>query len=95
MTDALETFDRQAPDYEDQRRRLVPPYDAFYATAVEALTLAGRPLKRVLDLGAGSGLLARRVADSFPHAELTLLDGAPAMLERARGSLGDRGRYVY
>ena len=94
MTDALDTFDRQAPDYERQRRRLIPPYDAFYAAAVEALALAGRPLKRVLDLGAGTGLLARRVAEHLPHAEVTLLDGAPAMLQQARAALEDRARYL-
>lgn len=94
MTDAIGTFDRQARDYEQQRRLLIPPYDSFYDTAIDALALAGRPLKRVLDLGAGTGLLARRVAQSFPDAELTLLDGAPAMLEQARAVLGDRARYL-
>lgn len=94
MTDAPQVFDEQAQGYESQRRRLIPPYDAFYGTAIEALGLAGRPLRRILDVGAGTGLLARRVADSFPKTELTLLDGAPAMLEQARGVLGDRARYV-
>ncbi len=94
MPDAIDTFDREARDYERQRRRLIPPYDSFYDTAVDALTLAGRPLVRVLDLGAGTGLLARRIADVLPHAELTLLDGAPSMLEQACAALGDRARYI-
>lgn len=94
MTDAVDTFDRQASGYERQRRRLIPPYDAFYDTAVEALTLAGRPVERVLDLGAGTGLLARRVAAVHPHAEITLLDGAPAMLQQARATLGERARFL-
>lgn len=94
MTDAIDTFDRQADGYEQPRRRLIPVYDAFYDTAIGALSLAGRPLRRVLDLGAGTGLLARRVAGLLPGAELTLLDGAPAMLEQARVALGDRARYL-
>ncbi len=95
MTDAvIGAFADQAAGYEGLRQRLVPCFDAFYETAVAALALAGRPLRRVLDLGAGTGLLASVVADAHPEAELVLLDGAPAMLAQARGSLGDRAGYV-
>jgi tRNA (cmo5U34)-methyltransferase len=38
----------------------------------------------VLDLGAGTGMLAARVAAACPDAELVLLDGAAAMLGQAR-----------
>ena len=65
-------------------------FDAFYGTAVEALELLGRPPARVLDLGAGTGLLAARVAGAYPRAGLVLVDGAPAMLEQARARLGER-----
>ncbi len=94
MTDTAQVFNEQAGGYEAQRRRLIPPYDAFYGAASDALGLAGRPLRRVLDLGAGTGLLSRMVAAAHPDAELTLLDGAPAMLAEARGILGDRAAYV-
>src|SRR5689334_1709521 len=94
MMNAVDVFDAQAKDYEAQRRRLIPPYDAFYGTAIEALGLAGRPLRRVLDLGAGTGLLARQVLEAHPDTEVTLLDGAAAMLEQARNVLGERAGYV-
>jgi len=87
-------FDAQAAGYEAQRRQLIPPYDDFYGTAVAALALARRPIDRVLDLGAGTGLLARQVARAHPGARLTLVDGAPAMLAEARDLLGDRATYV-
>jgi tRNA (cmo5U34)-methyltransferase len=91
---APEIFDRHAADYDAVRRRLIPPFDAFYGTAVGALDLIGAPPTRILDLGAGTGLLSRFVADAQPQARLTLLDGAPAMLEQARATLGDRAQYV-
>jgi tRNA (cmo5U34)-methyltransferase len=95
MTDtAVATFAAHAEDYDAPRRRLVPPYDAFYGTAVRALELARRPIERVLDLGAGTGLLAARVLAAHPGAQVTLLDGAGAMLDRARDALGGRARYV-
>jgi tRNA (cmo5U34)-methyltransferase len=85
MTDTSSAiFEAHAADYDAPRRRLVPPFDAFYGTAIKALDLLGRAPRRVLDLGAGTGLLAARVAAAHPQAELVLLDGAPAMLAQAR-----------
>lgn len=95
MSDAARAaFEAHAEDYEAERRRLLPCFDAFYAAAVEAVGLPGRPPGRVLDLGAGTGLLAGFVAQAVPAAQLTLLDGAGAMLAQARERLGERASYV-
>ena len=91
---AISMFDAHAPDYAATRRRLVPSFDQFYGTAVEALGLIGRPPARVLDLGAGTGLFAGAVAEVYADAELVLLDGSPAMLEQAKGLLGARASYI-
>jgi tRNA (cmo5U34)-methyltransferase len=73
------------------RRRLVPCFDAFYGSAIRALELAEPgPVRAVLDLGTGTGALAAMVADARPEAQLTLLDGAPAMVEKAAATLGPR-----
>lgn len=40
--------------------------------------------RRVLDLGAGTGLMSALFAEAFPGAHFTLVDVADAMLERAR-----------
>jgi tRNA (cmo5U34)-methyltransferase len=94
MSDVSAIFEDHAAGYEAQRRRLIPPYDAFYGTAVSALGLARRPLRRVLDLGAGTGLFSRGVQAAHPDAELTLLDGSPAMLAEARAALAGDVSYV-
>jgi tRNA (cmo5U34)-methyltransferase len=88
--DAPAIFDAQAAGYNAVRRRLIPPFDRFYDTAVEALELCPSPPRRILDLGAGTGLLSARVAAAHPDAELHLLDAAPAMLEQAATALGER-----
>jgi tRNA (cmo5U34)-methyltransferase len=90
MTDAPQTFDAQAGSYNAARRRLIPPFAAFYGTAVEAVALAG-PVERILDIGAGTGLMSAAIKEAFPDARITLLDGAPAMLAQARELLGDAG----
>ncbi len=95
MTNTTTTaFDAHASEYDAHRRRLIPPYDAFYGTAVEALGLIPGGPKRVLDLGAGTGLLTRHVLGAYPNARVTLLDGAAAMLDQAKASVGDDHEYV-
>lgn len=90
---APSAFNAHASSYEALRRRFVPPFDAFYGTAVEALTIAARAPRRVLDLGAGTGLLSRFVRAAYPQAELVLLDGAAAMLEQARASVAPPAKF--
>jgi tRNA (cmo5U34)-methyltransferase len=95
MSDAARAvFSAHAEGYDAERRRLLPCFDAFYAAAIDALGLCERPLQHVLDLGAGTGLLAGAVAQTHPGARLTLLDGAAAMLEQARARVGESARYV-
>lgn len=92
---AIATFNQVAAEYEETRRRVVPGYDSFYGAAVGALGLAGRDVRRVLDLGAGTGLLSAHVASAYPDAELTLHDGAAGMLDQAREIFGDGAAYLH
>lgn len=94
MTDSVEVFQATAADYDRHRQRLIPPFDRFYGTAVEALDLGQKPPSRVLDLAAGTGLLAEQILNTHPNARLTLLDGSPAMLEQARARLGQQASYM-
>jgi tRNA (cmo5U34)-methyltransferase len=95
VTDATGLFAAHAASYDGARRALIPPFDRFYGAAVQALELTGQPPARVLDLGAGTGLLSGMVAAAHPGAELVLLDGAPAMLDLARARLRDHAGATY
>ena len=77
-------FSEGAPGYDATRRQLVPCFDDFYAAALERLPFAAGAAPRVLDLGAGTGLVAAFVGARWPRAELTLLDVSGEMLERAQ-----------
>lgn len=73
-----------AKTYDAARRRLVPDFDAFYGTAalVVAHSTTGSP--RILDLGAGTGMLSQAVADRVTAPRLTLHDASASMLDVAR-----------
>ncbi|MCU1352079.1 MAG: SAM-dependent methyltransferase [Acidimicrobiales bacterium] len=87
-------FDRWVDSYDAGRRQLIPCFDAFYGAAAEVAALGRSGAVRVLDLGAGTGILSAAVAAALPDAELVLLDEAPAMLERAAQRLAADGRDV-
>ncbi len=89
----LAWFDRWVERYDADRRVLVPCFDAFYGTAAEVAALGRSGPVRILDLGAGTGLLTAAVLARLPEASVVLLDEAPQMLDQARerlGHLGDR-----
>jgi tRNA (cmo5U34)-methyltransferase len=86
----VSVFAAHAGEYHGQRRRLVPSFDLFYGTAVGVLGLREGPVRRVLDLGAGTGLMSAAVVARYPEAEVVLLDGAQEMLDQARERLPAR-----
>ncbi|MFD0590056.1 class I SAM-dependent methyltransferase [Paenibacillus sp. GCM10027627] len=87
-------FDAGAKNYDEQRKSLIPCFDDFYGAAVAwTETSAERP--RIMDVGAGTGLLASMVLKKYPNAELTLIDFSEDMLAQARARFADRGDFVY
>jgi tRNA (cmo5U34)-methyltransferase len=78
------SFNKTAATYDAARRKLVPCFDKFYGWAVRLLPFETEDPIRVLDLGAGTGLLSAWVLAAFPHARLRLVDISEPMLDRAR-----------
>ena len=76
-------FNAVSAQYDGQRRALIPCFDLFYQTAADLA--AGVPnVRRVLDLGAGTGLMSAFVHARCPDAEYTLVDISMQMLAQAR-----------
>lgn len=82
-------------DARDVYQRVAPSYDAFRElwvrlagrgaeeAMIEDLRATLRPGYLVLDAGAGTGAMTRKVLQLQPDARVTMLDLAPAMLESA------------
>ncbi|OAM44167.1 class I SAM-dependent methyltransferase [Eikenella halliae] len=76
-------FNAVSEQYDGQRRALIPCFDLFYQTAAE-LAAAVPNVRRVLDLGAGTGLMSAFVHTRCPQAEFILADLSVQMLAKAR-----------
>lgn len=77
-------FGEAAWDYDRARRQLVPGFDSFYGAVIESVPFQTEQEIRVLDLGAGTGLLSAMVAKRFPKSRVTLVDLSVEMLRVAR-----------
>jgi tRNA (cmo5U34)-methyltransferase len=84
MVDPLQaSFDSIAQQYDAHRRHLIPCYDDFYGVAADLAT-RDWPEPRVLDVGAGTGLMTWHILNRRPAAACTLVDFAEEMLNVAR-----------
>jgi tRNA (cmo5U34)-methyltransferase len=70
------------PDtYLDEIQAELPLYRELQDAAIAAIPFAPQ---RVLELGVGTGETTRRLLEQFPEAQVTGLDGTPAMVFHAR-----------
>src|SRR6187200_1215812 len=79
-----------ASTYDTERRRLIPCFDEFYGTVSELIVRFCPEAPRILDLGAGTGILSAAIADRVPAARLHLLDASAEMLHEAARRLSGR-----
>ncbi|MHA7966881.1 class I SAM-dependent methyltransferase [Paenibacillus sp. CAU 1782] len=84
-------FDKAAENYDRERRGLIPCFDEFYGAAV-GWTEIKKEKPRILDLGAGTGLLSAMLLNKYPGASLTLIDFSQEMLQKAKARFQDDDR---
>lgn len=85
--ETAEAYSQKDPVY-------LPEYSFALGLVVEALRAAMPPSARILDLGAGTGNLSRRVLAGIPDSCVTLVDFSDNMLGGSKTVLADfAGRY--
>lgn len=82
--DIEEQFNKIAREYDVNRKKFIPCFDEFYLKTTAFITSNIDAPNRVIDLGAGTGLLTSYWYQHFPSAEYILVDIADDMLDIAR-----------
>lgn len=83
-------FDMAADSYDADRKILIPGLETFYGVVLAATANLPKGA-RVLDLGAGTGLLSGMIAAVRPDLDFTLVDIAPDMLSVAEERMDKLG----
>ena len=71
-----------------ERRGAVPYGADQLAMMVRVVAAGGQPVRRVLDVGCGSGVVTAAILARFPDARAVLVDFSAPMLDEARAALG-------
>jgi tRNA (cmo5U34)-methyltransferase len=78
-----EKFNDAADIYDKYRKLIIPKFDEFYGILIELACLnVDNP--KILDLGAGTGLLTKYLLDKYPQGQFQLIDLSEEMLDIAK-----------
>lgn len=83
-TEIEKQFNLIAEEYDVNRKKFIPCFDDYYKNTTKLIISNIPKPKRVLDLGAGTGLLSYFWYRECPSAEYVLVDIAAEMLNIAR-----------
>jgi tRNA (cmo5U34)-methyltransferase len=95
MEKVKQHFEQEAQGFDAIIRSLIPYYEQMIDALVLALPFSQFQSIRVIDLGCGTGTIARRIKDAYPQAQITCVDIAEKMLQIAQTKLGDSGDVHY
>ena len=88
-------FNMVAEEYDENRRRFIPCFDDFYSDVTKFIASKIRPPRRVVDLGAGTGLLSYYWYKHFKTADFLLTDIAQDMLGVAKRRFQGLDNFTY
>jgi tRNA (cmo5U34)-methyltransferase len=88
-------FEGEAHEFDSIILALIPHYPTMVRALVQSIPF-GRALPiRVIDLGCGTGMVAAKVLEVFPNAQITCLDVAENMIAVAQARLARYPRMEY
>ena len=89
-----EKFNENAEKYDKIRKLIIPCFDDLY-NITKNLANSQKDKPRVLDLGAGTGLLTKYLFEKYPKAEFTLIDISEEMLKLAKNRFQGYSNFKY
>ena len=93
--DIEKQFNLIAKEYDENRKKFIPCFDDYYQSTTKFIVSNIAEPKRILDLGAGTGLLSYFWFQHFPKAEYVLVDIADEMLKVAHERFANIDNVTY
>lgn len=89
----VDAFNKASNDYDKYRKQAIPNMEIYYNTVVNLTKNYLNP--KILDLGAGTGILTELLYKQHPNADITLVDLSTEMLNIAKKKFADKNfKYI-
>ncbi len=89
-----EKFNQHAEEYDKIRKLIIPCFDDLYNITTD-LASSKKENPKILDLGAGTGLLTKYLFEKYPEAGFTLVDLSEEMLKLAKNRFKAFNNFKY
>lgn len=93
--DIKEQFNLIAEEYDKNRKKFIPCFEDYYINTTKFIASNITEPRRILDLGAGTGLLPYFWYQHYPESEYVLVDIADDMLNIARKRFAGIDKVTY
>ncbi|WP_461435863.1 class I SAM-dependent methyltransferase [Methanosphaera sp.] len=91
--EVVDAFNKASTDYDKYRKQAIPNMDIYYNTVVNLTKNYSDP--KILDLGAGTGILTELLYKQHPNSDITLVDLSTEMLNIAKDKFNDKNfKYI-
>ncbi|MBN1183206.1 MAG: class I SAM-dependent methyltransferase [Bacteroidales bacterium] len=87
MNQIKEHFETEAKEFDEIIIKLIPYYNQMVQALVDTIYFDKDLPIRVIDLGCGTGTIAKTISDKFPNSKIVCLDIASNMIDIAKHKL--------
>ncbi len=84
MENVKEHFEEEAEEFDRTILKLIPMYNEMINSMISVIPFESSNIFKVLDLGCGTGNVAKKVKDRFPKSSINCIDIAENMIQMAK-----------
>jgi len=85
-----EHFETEAFEFDSQIIKIIPYYEQMITALIDSVQFEPFAAIRIIDLGCGTGTVAKRLGDKFPNSTIVCLDISSKMIEIAKYKMSGR-----
>ena len=95
MNNVKDHFEQEAPEFDQIIMKLIPYYPQMLDALISSVPFPKNKKIKAIDLGCGTGTIAKRIKESFPLATIHCVDIAENMIEVAKQKLSAYSDITY
>ena len=89
MNQVRKHFEAEAKVFDSIIIKLIPYYNQMIDALTDSIHFDNDSPIRIIDLGCGTGTVAKRISEKFPNSKIVCLDIASNMIDIAKNKLSE------